>query len=116
MKTLTENLIEEDGLRIEFIGWTKSENPNYSEFSDVIRENLEEDNEKPVSHYVPKTGKEDYVEVNDFGIFKWTCSFRFWGGMMEYAGNGLSYCDWAWESPETPVTPDKVEEKNFLIK
>ena len=156
MKTLTENLIEEDGLKIEFIGWTNSENPNYSEFYDVIRENLEEDNEKPVSHYVPKTGKEDYVEVlrrgnqlaevllinrlfikgikfdgpyhqdgeygcplvkvNDFGIFKWTCSFRFWGGMMEYAGNGLSYCDWAWESPETPVTPDKVEEKNFLIK
>jgi hypothetical protein len=35
---------------------------------------------------------------------------------MEHAGYGLSYCDWAWESPETPVTPDKVEEKNFLIK
>ena len=155
MRTITENLIEENGLRIEFIGWTNSENPNYSELTDVIRENLEEDNEKPVSHYVPKPGKEDYVEVlrranqlaelllinrlfikgikydgpyhqngeygcplfkvNDFGVFKWSCSFRAWGDVMEHAGYGLSYCDWAWECPEIPVIPDKVEEKKFLI-
>ena len=35
---------------------------------------------------------------------------------MEQAGNGISYCDWAWDSPEEPVTPDKVEEEQFLIR
>ena len=154
MKLLTENIIEEDKLRIEFVGWTNFENPNYSEISDEIRENLVADNEEPISHYVPKPEKKNYVKImrrenqlaellltnriflkgikfdgpyhqdgeygcplfkiNDTGIFKWSCSFRYWGEVMEHAGYGLSYCDWAWDNPEEPVTPDMVEDCNFL--
>jgi hypothetical protein len=155
MRTLTENLIEEDGLKIEFFGWTNYGNAKYIEISDEISTNLDKGKEKQMPLFIPKPGKEDYVEllrrssqlaelmlinrlfikgikfdgtyhqdgefgcplfkINDLGIFKWSCSFRSLGEVMEHAGYGLSYCDWAWESPEIPVTPDMIEEKTFLI-
>ncbi len=156
MKTLKENIIEEDNLRIEFVGWTNYANQNFSDISDKISENLVEDNEESISRYIPKLEKEEYVKklrrgnqlaellltnrlflkgikfngtyhqdgeygcplfkINDAGIFKWSCSFRAWGDVMEHAGYGFSYCDWAWDNPEEPVTPDMVEENEFLIK
>ena len=156
MKTLKENIIEEDNLRIEFVGWTNYANQNFSDISDKISENLVEDNEESSSRYIPKLEKEEYVKklrrgnqlaellltnrlflkgikfngtyhqdgeygcplfkINDAGIFKWSCSFRAWGDVMEHAGYGFSYCDWAWDNPEEPVTPDMVEENEFLIK
>ena len=161
MKTLNENIIEEDNLKIEFIGWTNSSNDSYHEICEEISENqYEGDSEKTwveslSSHYKPKPGKEEFVEklkranslteilltqrlylkgikyngnyhqegkygcplfkINDYGIFKRTFSSRHWGEIMERAGYGLTYCDWAWENPESPVTPNIVEDEKFLI-
>lgn len=49
-----------------------------------------------------------------YGIFRWTCSFRFWGGVMHLAGFGESYIDWAWQAPEESVTPDKIDGENLV--
>lgn len=156
MKIVNENVIEEDGLKIEFVGWTNYGNSNYSDLYDEIRDNLVEEQGESFSRFVPKKDKENYVsllrrasqlteliltnrlfvkgikfdgtyhqngsygcplfKINDGNIFKWSCSFRTWGGIMETAGYGLSYCDWAWDNPEEPVTPDMVEKKNYLIE
>lgn len=161
MKTLNENIIEEDNLKIEFFGWTNSSNESYREIWEEISENQYEDNSEKTwidslsIQYKPKPGKEEYVEklkranllteilltqklflkgikfdgnyhqegkygcplfkINDYGIFKRTFSFRHWGEIMERAGYGLTYCDWAWENPESPVTPDMVEDEKPLI-
>ncbi len=155
MKRLNENILEEDGIRIEFVGWTRYDNQNFSEIFDEIHKNLIEDKSEPILSYIPKSGKEEYVrilrranylaelllinrlfikgikfdgsyhqdgnfgcplfKVNEIGTFKWSCSFRAWGDVMEHTGYGLSYCDWAWDNPEKPVTPDMVEDKSFLI-
>ena len=40
MKRLNENILEEDGIRIEFVGWTRYDNQNFSEISDEIHKNL----------------------------------------------------------------------------
>lgn len=44
------------------------------------------------------------------GVYKWTCSFRYWGGIMEECGYGKTYMDWAWGNPVDgkPTYPDKV--------
>ena len=49
MRTITENLIEEDGLKIEFIGWTNYGNAKYIEISDEISTNLDKCKEKVLS-------------------------------------------------------------------
>ena len=161
MKTLNENIIEEDNLKIEFFGCTNSSNDSYREIWAEISENQYEDNSKKdlieslSLIRKAKPGKEDYVEklkrtnsltellltqrlylkgikyggnyhqdgkygcplfkINDYGIFKRTFSFRHWGEIMEHAGYGLTYCDWAWDNSETPVTPDMAEDAEFLI-
>lgn len=50
----------------------------------------------------------DYEELN--GIYKWTCSLRYWGGIMEACGFGTSYTDWAWGNPidGKVKTPDEI--------
>ena len=42
-------------------------------------------------------------------FFLWTCTFRYWGGIMEDAGHGKSYMDWAWNNLGEPVYPNQVE-------
>jgi hypothetical protein len=49
-----------------------------------------------------------------YGIFKWTCSFRFWGGVMVQANQGEDYKDWAWYDYDKPVTPDMIEGENLI--
>ncbi|MBR5032967.1 MAG: hypothetical protein IKX70_04810 [Treponema sp.] len=154
MKTINENYLEEDDLKIEFVGWTNYSNEQYTDLSDEIQKNMVADEENKLSGWKPASGKEKYVEllqranqlsdmlitnriyakgikfdgpyhqngqygtplikINDLGIFKWTCSFRYWGGIMESAGFGESYCDWAWMSSEDPVTPDMIKNENLI--
>jgi len=47
-------------------------------------------------------------------IFKWSCTFRYWGGIMEAAGFGSSYMDWAWDDLEEPVYPDSIEGEHLV--
>lgn len=35
---------------------------------------------------------------------------------MSSAGYGYAYDEWAWQSPEEPVTPDMVGEEGLLIE
>ena len=63
MKRLNENILKEDGIRIEFVGWTRYDNQNFSEISDEIHKNLIEDKSEPILSYVPKSGKEEYVRI-----------------------------------------------------
>ena len=154
MKTINENYLEEDGLKIEFIGWTNYANEQYPELSAEIHKNIVTDETNKLSGWNPAPGKEEYVRVlqranelsdmlitnrlyvkgikfdgpyhqngrygtpvikiNDLGVFKWTCSFRYWGGIMESAGYGESYCDWAWMGSEDTVTPDMVENEKLI--
>lgn len=39
MRILNEDILEENGLRIEFAGWTNSKNTNYRELADEIHDN-----------------------------------------------------------------------------
>ena len=48
MKRLNENILKEDGIRIEFVGWTRYDNQNFSEISDEIHKNLIEDKSEPI--------------------------------------------------------------------
>ena len=146
--------IEENGLKIEFIGWTSFENKKYPDLSDEIYNNQVEEKGEVISSFVPKAGKEEYVKalkranilapllicnrlfvkgikfdgnyhqrgaygtpllkVNELGIFKWTCSMRYWGDIMAQSGYGSDYTEWAWQNPTEPVTPDMAEEERFL--
>ena len=153
MKTINENYMEEEGLKIKFVGWTKSSNEQYTDLSNEIRKNIITDNTNQLPGWKPAPGKEEYVDlmqranqlsemliihrlyikgikfdgtyhqegqygtplikINEIGIFKWSGSCRYWGEIMEGAGYGKTYCDWAWMSPENPVTPDMVENENL---
>ena len=154
MKTINEKFVEEDGLKIVFVGWTNYSNEQYTDLSDEIQKNIITDETNKFPDWKPAPGKEAYVKllrranelsdmlitnrlfvkgikfdgpyhqngqygtplikINDIGIFKWTCSFRYWGGIMESAGYGESYCDWAWMGGEDSVTPDMVENENLF--
>ena len=156
MKILNENILEEEGLRIEFVGWTNSENKKYPELADELHKNQVEEEGEIIPSYVPKSGKEEYVrilkrtnlltpllisnrlfvkgikfdgnyhhdgkygsplfKVNELGVFKWSCSSRYWGDIMAQAGYGYAYDEWAWQSPVPPVTPDMVEEARLLME
>ena len=156
MRILNENVLEENGLRIEFAGWTNSKNTNYRELADEIHDNQIEKKGEIIPISVPKQGKEEYIKilrrtnllvsllianrlfvkgikfdgsyhqegkygcplfkVNDLGVLKWSCSSRYWGEIMSSAGYGFAYDEWAWQSPEEPVTPDMVEKKALLIE
>ena len=62
MKNLNENIIEEDGLKIEFVGWTDYRNKKYSSFLEEIHNNLVEDKSGILPSLDSKSGKEDYVK------------------------------------------------------
>lgn len=47
-------------------------------------------------------------------IFKWTCTFRYWGEIMETAGHGITYMDWAWDDCGEPVYPNQIEGENCV--
>lgn len=50
------------------------------------------------------------------GFYKWTCTFRYWGGLMQDCGFGSDYTYWAWMTPdyEKRKTPDEVAGENLL--
>lgn len=50
----------------------------------------------------------------DYGVFRWTCSFRYWGEVMERAKAGTNYMEWAWDAPEEEITPDKAVSENLV--
>lgn len=54
------------------------------------------------------------VDLN--GFYKWTATFRYWGGVMADCGFGGSYVDWAWSVPgDAKVkTPDEVAGENLI--
>ena len=54
------------------------------------------------------------VDLNDF--YKWTATFRYWGGVMADCGFGESYVDWAWSVPgdAKAKTPDEVAGENLI--
>ena len=62
MKTINENYLEEDGLKIEFIGWTNYSNEQYPELSAEIHKNIVTDETNKLPDWKPAPGKEEYVE------------------------------------------------------
>lgn len=49
-----------------------------------------------------------------YGIFRYTCSFRYWGGIMADAKHGKNYMDWAWDPLGEEVRPENVEGENLV--
>lgn len=50
------------------------------------------------------------------GFYKWTSTYRYWGGVMADCGFGESYVDWAWSVPgDAKVkTPEDVAGENLI--
>ena len=63
MRILNEDILEENGLRIEFAGWTNSKNTNYRELADEIHDNQIEKKDEIIPIFVPKQGKEEYIKI-----------------------------------------------------
>lgn len=63
MRILNEDILEENGLRIEFAGWTNSKNTNYRKLADEIHDNQIEKKDEIIPIFVPKQGKEEYIKI-----------------------------------------------------
>lgn len=130
-----------DPLKVSFKGWTDFDNPNFKDFSDEInnlkglkKEALVQGMQSAES-LLKKRLKEKGIcfdgsyhqngpygtpvfeiagEIN--GFYKWTATFRYWGGVMEDCGFGGSYVDWAWSVPgdAKAKTPDEVAGENLI--
>ena len=51
--------------------------------------------------------KTDLTPLN--GLYKWTCTLRYWGQVMVDAGFAETYMDWAWGNHTDPVYPNEIE-------
>jgi hypothetical protein len=130
-----------DPLKISFKGWTDFDNPNFKDFSDEIN-NLKGPKKdalvkcmQSAESLLKKVLKEKGIcfdgsyhqngpygtpvfevagEIN--GSYKWTATFRYWGGVMEACGLGGSYVDWAWSVPgdAKAKTPEDVVGENLI--
>lgn len=153
MGYITKDCYDMDIAKIEFVGWTNFEDPNYKDFSEALRElkgtdaeiflaNCMHAAEESLKWRLKENGiKFDgryhqngewgvpVYKVWDFpsydwdkftgldkcnGIYKWTCTMRYWGEVMVKAGHGKNYLDWAWENLSDPVHPNEVEGEPLL--
>lgn len=128
-RILNENFIKSGSTEITFVGWTNFDNENFAdidtfpnciEFSPLV--------DALIAHRLFIKGIKfsgsyhqngDYgaplISVNGSKPYKFTCTFRYWGGIMEKAGYAKSYIDWAWDDASKAVHPDGVENKEILI-
>ena len=115
MKILNKSILEEEGLRIEFVGWTNSTNEKYSELADEFHENQIEKEGEIILLYVPKSGKEEYVKTlkRTNLLIPLLISNRLFVKGIKFDGN--YHHDGKYGCPHAVTEPVEVQPPHYLL-